>query len=283
MYEYLPKMVALLGGRDPMYRDMYVDSMDTAQRHLFYRPMTPDRADILFPGTVRVEAQGAGGGSEAKLATSASHLGCFLGGMLALGGRLVKNETHINMAGRMTLGCVWAYAATSTGVMPEVFQTTPCPDLSGCRWSDEAWEKGVTDKQTMGGTIASNFNATEFIISHRLPKGITTITDSRYILRPEAIESVFIMYRITGDKVWLERAWDMWQAIEDLTRTELAYSAVRTVHPRVDEAMRLEDSMESFWLGETLKYFYLIFSEPGVISLDEWVFNTEAHPFKRLR
>jgi mannosyl-oligosaccharide alpha-1,2-mannosidase len=43
----------------------------------------------------------------------------------------------------------------------------------------------------------------------------------------------------------------------------------------------LNDSMESFWLAETLKYFYLLFSEPGVVSLDEWVFNTEAHPFRR--
>jgi hypothetical protein len=43
------------------------------------------------------------------------------------------------------------------------------------------------------------------------------------------------------------------------------------------------DSMESFWLAETLKYFYLIFSPPNVISLDDWVFNTEAHPFRRPR
>jgi mannosyl-oligosaccharide alpha-1,2-mannosidase len=43
----------------------------------------------------------------------------------------------------------------------------------------------------------------------------------------------------------------------------------------------LEDSMESFWLAETLKYFYLLFEEEGVVGLDEWVFNTEAHPFKR--
>ena len=33
-------------------------------------------------------------------------------------------------------------------------------------------------------------------------------------------------------------------------------------------------------MAETLKYFYLIFSEPSLISLDEWVFNTEAHPLK---
>lgn len=41
------------------------------------------------------------------------------------------------------------------------------------------------------------------------------------------------------------------------------------------------DRMESFWLAETLKYFYLIFSEPDLVSLDEYVLNTEAHPLRR--
>ncbi|MCP5634882.1 glycoside hydrolase family 47 protein, partial [Klebsiella pneumoniae] len=43
----------------------------------------------------------------------------------------------------------------------------------------------------------------------------------------------------------------------------------------------LKDEMESFWIAETLKYYLLLFSEPSLISLDEWVLNTEAHPFKR--
>ncbi len=39
------------------------------------------------------------------------------------------------------------------------------------------------------------------------------------------------------------------------------------------------DKMESFWLAETLKYFYLLFvDDPDVIPLDKYVFNTEAHP-----
>ena len=42
-----------------------------------------------------------------------------------------------------------------------------------------------------------------------------------------------------------------------------------------------QDRMESFWTAETLKYFYLIFAEPDVMSLDEYVLNTEAHPFRR--
>lgn len=43
---------------------------------------------------------------------------------------------------------------------------------------------------------------------------------------------------------------------------------------------RLRDKMESFWLAETLKYFFLLFSDdPDLVPLDEFVFNTEAHPF----
>jgi mannosyl-oligosaccharide alpha-1,2-mannosidase len=38
--------------------------------------------------------------------------------------------------------------------------------------------------------------------------------------------------------------------------------------------------MESFWLTETLKYFYLIFPEPDIVGLDEYVLNTEAHSLK---
>ena len=29
-----------------------------------------------------------------------------------------------------------------------------------------------------------------------------------------------------------------------------------------------------------MKYFYLMFSDFGLVSLDEWVFNTEAHPLR---
>ena len=40
------------------------------------------------------------------------------------------------------------------------------------------------------------------------------------------------------------------------------------------------DKMESFFLGETLKYLFLLFSDDdNLISTKQWVFNTEAHPF----
>ncbi|RPB21474.1 seven-hairpin glycosidase [Terfezia boudieri ATCC MYA-4762] len=116
----------------------------------------------------------------------------------------------------------------------------------------------------------------------RLPPGVTFVKDSRYMLRPEAIESVYIMYRITGDKTWLDKGWKMFQSTVEIARTDVAFAEIPdTTRTPEDKEWRQTDSMESFWLAETLKYYYLLFSEPELISLDEWVFNTEAHPFKR--
>jgi hypothetical protein len=38
------------------------------------------------------------------------------------------------------------------------------------------------------------------------------------------------------------------------------------------------DRQESFFLAETLKYAYLLFTDDDVIPLEKYVFNTEAHP-----
>ena len=96
--------------------------------------------------------------------------------------------------------------------------------------------------------------------------------------RPEAIESIFILYRITGDPSLRERAWNMFNSIIKLTLTNIAHAALDDSTLPIPSK---SDRMESFWLAETLKYFYLIFSEPDVVSLDEYVLNTEAHPLRR--
>lgn len=86
------------------------------------------------------------------------------------------------------------------------------------------------------------------------------------------------MYRITGDRYWREAGWNMFTAIQTYCRAEFGYSAIDDI---TKSAPTLKDEMESFWLAETLKYFWLLFADEDVVSLDEWVLNTEAHPFRR--
>jgi mannosyl-oligosaccharide alpha-1,2-mannosidase len=94
------------------------------------------------------------------------------------------------------------------------------------------------------------------------------IADASYQLRPEAIESVFILYRITSDSSWQEKGWDMFQAIMKHTTTPIANARLSDV---TSMSPGQEDSMESFWLAEALKYFYLLLSEPDVVSLNDFV------------
>lgn len=53
------------------------------------------------------------------------------------------------------------------------------------------------------------------------------------------------------------------------------FSGLKNVY-RVDSSK--DDVQQSFFLAETLKYLYLLFSEDDLIPLDAWVLNTEAHP-----
>ena len=274
MYEYLPKMIALLGDADTIYRDMYIRALETAKEHLLYRPMTPDQDDILFAGVAHTLTQTDDNSVKTRLETTGTHLTCFVGGMFALGGRYLQNHTHEGLGDRLTRGCVWAYEQMPSGVMPETFKLQACPSLAPCEWNEQIWRDNVA-------TRGADQDVDEIIRREKLPKGFTKITDPRYDLRPEAIESVFVMWRLTGDEYWRERAWDMWQAIDGLTSTALANSAVPDVRVERGQESEKNDQMESFWMGETIKYFYLIYTDPNFMNLDDWVFNTEAHPFKR--
>ncbi|KAL7628633.1 hypothetical protein AAE478_000148 [Parahypoxylon ruwenzoriense] len=276
-YEYLPKMHALVGGLIPSYQTMYEESMKTAIKHNVFRPMVPDVPDILISGAVHTVKDS--GKTTLYFEYEGQHLVCFAGGMLAVGGKLFEKAEHLEVARKLTDGCIWTYKAMPLGIMPETFFMAPCKSDKECMWDETLWKKAVLE-QAGETDLADMARADEIISKKKLPKGFTKIPDSRYILRPEAIESVFILYRVTGRPDLLESAWAMFEAIRKNTETQLANAALDDV--TVKSKPSKLDSMESFWMGETLKYFYLIFSEPDLISLDEWVFNTEAHPFRRL-
>ena len=266
-YEYFPKAFALLGGTDPVYQKLYERAMETAIKYTIYRPMTPDEGDMLGTGFVRSES------GKAYLDSEFQHLSCYAGGMLALGGKLFDKVDHVSIGRKLTDTCVWAYRSSPAGIMPEISNLYKCDSMAECKWNETAWKAEVASRADLG----SEKDPLKNIANLRLPKGFTAISDRRYALRPEAIESVFIMYRLTGEQSWQAAAWDMWTAIMKATDTSIANSALQDVSA---ESPPRADSMESFWMAETLKYFYLIFSTPDTISLDDYVFNTEAHPFQ---
>ncbi|KAL9713657.1 hypothetical protein Ac2012v2_003268 [Leucoagaricus gongylophorus] len=99
---------------------------------------------------------------------------------------------------------------------------------------------------------------------------------SSYLLRPEALETFFYMWKLTGDIKWRERGWSIFEAIEKHAKTRYGYASISDVDRERPGPNKNE--MPSFFLAETLKYLYLLFKEDDIVPLDSWVFNTEAHP-----
>ncbi|VDP78420.1 unnamed protein product [Echinostoma caproni] len=96
-----------------------------------------------------------------------------------------------------------------------------------------------------------------------------------YLLRPETVESYFYLWRFTKNPIYREWAWDMFQALKTHTNTSSGYSGLVNVNSLENN---WDDVQQSYFLAETLKYLYLIFSEDTLFPLDRWVFNSEAHP-----
>ena len=101
--------------------------------------------------------------------------------------------------------------------------------------------------------------------------------------RPEWIESTWYLYQATKDP-WYLHAGEM--ALRDIKRrcwTKCGWAGLQDVR-----SGELSDRMESFFLGETAKYLFLLFDPSH--PLNTWdapfVFTTEGHPLvipKRLR
>lgn len=103
-----------------------------------------------------------------------------------------------------------------------------------------------------------------------------TIAYNGYALRPEIVESAYYLHNFTGDQRYLDMGHTFFDSLVKNCRTDVGYAALSDV-----EKMTKRDSMESFFLAETLKYLYLLFSPPGTLDLKKVVFNTEAHPIRR--
>ena len=89
-----------------------------------------------------------------------------------------------------------------------------------------------------------------------------------YILRPETVESFFILNKLTGDPIYREWGWEVFQSIEKYCRTDIAYGSVHDVK---NTGASPENRMESFFLAETMKYLYLLMDPDTEIDILEKV------------
>lgn len=114
---------------------MHEKTVAAVKKWLLFRPMTPDGADILFSAKLTTSGHPD---VDANRMFEVPHLTCFLGGMFALGSKVFGLEPDLEVARKLTDGCVWAYGATPSGIMPEGSTVVPCPDAE-CAWKKTLW------------------------------------------------------------------------------------------------------------------------------------------------
>jgi len=114
--------------------------------------------------------------------------------------------------------------------------------------------------------------------SVKFDKGHMILGDNFYLLRPETVETLYILYKVTKDDIYRKWGWEIYQKIVQHCRVKgWGFVPVKHVdkhHPKKDP----EGKMQSFLLAETFKYLWLLFNDEDVLPLHRFVFNTEAHP-----
>ncbi|KAF7340482.1 alpha-1,2-Mannosidase [Mycena venus] len=250
---------------EPVYLKMYEDAMQGIHDHLVHK--TPTRKLTYIAELI---PKGANWRTTWDLNHKQDHLVCFLAGSLMLGATTAGARTGVVVSVPPKMdeltkkgqrdwktgvdlleGCM-ATHETATGLSPEIVQFQPSADQPNRDW----YIKGSKP----GG-----------------PAGY----DARYMLRPETVESLFLAWRLTGNKRYREYAWGIFQAIEKHCR--LADGGYATVLDVDTVPVRYDDKQETFYLSETLKYLFLTFADESVLPLDGYVLNTEAHPLPIFR
>lgn len=176
-----------------------------------------------------------------RFSAKMDHLVCFLPGTLALGVHHGLPADHMDLARALMETCYQMNQQMETGLSPEIAHFNMYP---------RADHKDVEVKPA----------------------------DRHNLLRPETVESLFYLYRVTRDRKYQDWGWEILQSFNKYTRVPSGgYSSINNVQNSHKPEPR--DKMESFFVGETLKYLYLLFSDDlELLSLDSCVFNTEAHP-----
>ncbi|KAJ0340436.1 hypothetical protein COL922a_003458 [Colletotrichum nupharicola] len=229
--EYLAKQYLQTG--ETIYRDMWEDVLDGIQKHLV---TTTRNAALKYIAELPA---GVGGALSPKM----DHLVCFLPGTIAMGateGRTLAEARHdpewtpyheddVQLAIELMKTCWGMYAVTDTGLAPEIawFNATEY-DLQP--------NPGDRKQRSPSSTLSKWHK--DFIIKP---------LDAHNLQRPETAESLFMMYRVTGDSMYREWGWKIFQAFREHTMAPdgegfTSLNDVRTVPPST------RDNMESFWL-----------------------------------
>lgn len=238
-YEYLIKQYLQTNKKETVYLDMYNDAMTGVKKHLVAKSHP---SHLTFIGEL---PQGVGDTLSPKM----DHLVCFMPGSFALGateGLTVsaaraanggakwgtRQEEDLNLARELMRTCYEMYHVTPTGLAPEI-----------------VWFNLKHDREDTGRLEEEDTKKDIHIKPH----------DAHNLQRPETVESLFVMWRITGDIIYREWGWEIFEALVKYTAVDEGNDGYASIDSVLDIPVRLRDNMESFWL---VSFFLLSLTLP---------------------
>lgn len=254
-YEYLLKQYLLTGRIDTQVLDTCTSSLPST--HIFI--LTPLRPDIksanliishlmfVTPSRGLLYVTDAQGPHQLPSHTM-EHLSCFLPGLLALGVHTLghthlspaERELHLWAARGLGQTCWIMYADQESGLAPDEISMMPWAGKGPYKDEKEKVEGKMEGlwlthlakwQEEDGGTGRLNVG------EGGDPPGVAPVQPFRgsevgekereyrvrkagYLLRPETVESMYLLWRVTGDRVWRERGWEVFEAIERSARVD---------------------------------------------------------------
>jgi len=247
--EYLIKQYLQTSLQEPIYRELWNQAMNGIEKHLLTFS-SPSNFVVL------VERPN---GLHQELFPKMDHLVCFMPGTMALAATLgrplseakkhpswtVKQDREITLAKELIKTCWGMYKVTKTGLGPEIahFKMYDPPrlvkdtDFTSTHNTITPNESVFKGDSSLG--LGNNTSWTEdFVIKP---------ADAHNRQRPETIESLFYMWRITGDVMYREWGWEMFESFMNYTRVpgDAGFSGISDVN---QIPVYFGDDMESFWL-----------------------------------
>lgn len=247
-YEYLIKQYLQTSQQEPVYQAMWNESLAGMKKHLI---------TYSYPSNFTIIGERPQGLTQA-LSPKMDHLVCFMPGTLALattGGLPLtqaraqpnwgpEQEDDMKLAEELMNTCWGMYMATKTGLAAEITQFhLHNPPLMYNTFNSKPQNRPHSpinfDKIAPGHEFAGR---DDFWIKPN---------DAHNLQRPETVESLFYMWRITGDEKYRNWGWQMYQNFMKWTAVGdgLGFSSLNSVQ---EKPPRLRDNMESFWLVRRL-------------------------------
>ncbi|KAL1606510.1 mannosyl-oligosaccharide alpha-1,2-mannosidase [Paraconiothyrium brasiliense] len=230
--EYLIKQY--LQTSEPIYLEMWEEAMKGIQKHLI---IATKHAKLSIVAEL---PNGIGGNLSPKM----DHLVCFLPGSVAVGATngLTEAEARrlpswnadkaqqMKLARELIKTCWGMYKVTETGIAPEIVWFS----------ADETILRSTSGRPSFLGRSSGSE------ASWKKDYNIKPL-DAHNLQRPETLESLFVMWRITKDPIYREWGWTIFQAFLKYSTVEFGegFTSLNDVN-KIPPPRR--DDMESFWL-----------------------------------